>query len=138
MALPRSKDARLFYRCAFLRYDEARVLFKAGYSTGAIYLGGYGVECMLKALILTADTEWARRETLHTFKGGRAHDFEWLRAEYAARGGPKFPREVARHMVVINGWTTTLRYKPANAETATARRFLNAVNAVIRWADGRL
>src|SRR5687767_13061195 len=112
MGLPRSKDARLFYRCAFLRYDEARVLFKAGYPTGAVYLGGYGVECMLKALILASENEWARHETLKSFKGGRAHDFEWLRSEYINRGGARFPRETAQQMVLVNGWTTALRYKP--------------------------
>lgn len=50
MTIPSSSDARLFYRCAYLRFEEAQVLMRAGYTTGAVYLAGYSVECMLKAM----------------------------------------------------------------------------------------
>ena len=43
MAVPRTKEARLFYRCAKQRLVEARVLQKAFMPTGAVYLAGYSV-----------------------------------------------------------------------------------------------
>lgn len=55
MGVPKSKHARLFYRCALHRRDEAKILRKADpRTTGAVYLAGYSVECILKALILAA------------------------------------------------------------------------------------
>ena len=56
MAVPGSSDARLYYRCAFQRYEESQVLIEAGYTTGAVYLAGYGIECILKALVLNVST----------------------------------------------------------------------------------
>ena len=50
MAIPRSKESRLFYRCARQRFGEAEILLEAGHPTGAVYLAGYSIECMLKAL----------------------------------------------------------------------------------------
>jgi len=52
MGMPHSRDARLFCRSATQRFAEAQILRKADQTTGAVYLAGYGVECMLKALIL--------------------------------------------------------------------------------------
>ena len=53
MATPSSKESRLFYRCAKQRYEEAQILLEAGRPTGAVYLAGYGIECMLKALVIS-------------------------------------------------------------------------------------
>jgi hypothetical protein len=50
MAIPSSSDARLYYRCAFQRYEEADGLFRAEYATGAVYLAGYGIECIPESL----------------------------------------------------------------------------------------
>lgn len=53
MAVPRSKEARRFYRCAKQRLVEAQVLQNASMPTGAVYLAGYSVECILKALLFS-------------------------------------------------------------------------------------
>ncbi len=70
MAIPSSRDARLFYRCAFQRYEEAGVLLEAGYTTGAIYLAGYGIECILKSLVLMAVPADNQADVMKSF-GGR-------------------------------------------------------------------
>jgi len=36
------------------RFDDALLLLEMGRTTAAVYLAGYSVECMLKALILSA------------------------------------------------------------------------------------
>lgn len=82
MAIPASPDARLYYRCAFQRYEEAEVLFKAEFTTGAVYLAGYGIECILKALVLMAVPAGSRPDMLKSFRGNKAHEYEWLRSLY--------------------------------------------------------
>jgi HEPN domain-containing protein len=54
MGLPNSKAARQFWRSSKQRFDDAELLLKAGHTTGAVYLAGYGVECMLKALLVNS------------------------------------------------------------------------------------
>lgn len=138
MAVPSSSDARRFYRCAFQRYEEAKVLLEAGYGTGAVYLAGYGVECILKALILAATPVAGRGDVLKSFRGQRAHEFDWLRTKYLAAGGTRFPSDVARDFALVNDWSTDLRYSPGTVRAADAEGFLRAAVAIIRWADGRL
>ena len=47
------KEVRRFHRAAARRFEEAQFLLTRGnYTTAAVYLAGYAVECMLKALIL--------------------------------------------------------------------------------------
>jgi hypothetical protein len=138
MAIPSASDARLFYRCAFQRYDDAQVLLRAEHTTGAVYLAGYGVECILKALILMAVAPGDRSATLQSFRGGRAHDFEWLRTQYLTNGGARFPRDVNQYFTLVNDWSTDLRYTPRSVREGEADAFLIAAAAIIRWADGRL
>jgi HEPN domain-containing protein len=138
MATPASPDARLYYRCAFQRYEEAEVLFKAEYTTGAVYLAGYGIECILKALVLMTVPASFRLDTLKSFRGGKAHEYEWLRSLYLTNGGGRFPREITQHFTLVNDWSTDLRYTPRSVRDEEAEAFVASAVAIIRWADGRL
>ena len=138
MAVPSSSDARLFYRCAFQRYEEAEVLLKADYTTGAVYLAGYGVECILKALVLMAVSTRERPDVLKSFRGSKAHEYEWLRTLYLTHGGARLPREINQHFTLVNDWSTDLRYTPRTVRADDADAFLGATVSIIRWADGRI
>jgi hypothetical protein len=138
MAIPSSNDARVFYRCAFQRFEEAEVLNKAGKATGAVYLAGYGIECMLKALVLAAVSAGSRPAMLKSFRGGRGHDYEWLRSIYLMNGGDRFPRDVTQHFTLVNDWSTELRYVPRSMRDEDADAFLRSAAAIMSWADGRL
>lgn len=138
MAIPASSDARLYYRAAFLRYEEAEVLVKAGYTTGAVYLAGYGIECILKALVLMAVPAGTRPDMLKSFRGNRAHEYEWLRSLYLTNAGARFPPEITQHFTLVNDWSTDLRYTPRSVRADEADVFLASAAAIIRWADGRL
>lgn len=138
MAIPGASDARLYYRCAFQRYEEAEVLLNAGYTTGAVYLAGYGIECILKALVLMAVPASARPDKLKSFRGSKAHDYEWLRSEYLLNAGTRFPRDVTQHFTLVNDWSTDLRYTPRSVRADEAEAFLVSAVAIIRWADRRL
>jgi HEPN domain-containing protein len=138
MGKPSSADARLFHRCAIQRFEEAQVLFRAGYTTGAVYLAGYGIECILKALVLTAVPEKDRTTLLRTFRGAKAHEYDWLRILYRKKGGARFPPEINQHFTLVNDWSTDLRYSPKPVRAPEAEGFLKAAEAIIHWAKGRM
>jgi len=138
MGKPSSADARLFYRCAIRRFEEAQVLFKAEYTTGAVYLAGYGVECILKALLLTAVPANQRATLLQSFRGAKAHEYDWLRSLYLEKGGARFPREINKHFTLVNDWSTDLRYLPRQVGTADAESLLKATEAIMQWAQERM
>ena len=138
MSIPRSADARHFYRCAFERYREADVLLKANHPTGAVYLAGYAIECILKSLVLQASPDIRRKEWPTLFRGNRAHDFEWLRSLYFQRGGARYPDEIAKQFILVNDWSTELRYTSRTIPGNEANAFLKSVKGILSWAEGRL
>jgi HEPN domain-containing protein len=58
--LNREKQIRLFERAAEQRLAAAELLFEHGFDLGAVYPGGYAVECSLKTLIL----RWTARHDI--------------------------------------------------------------------------
>jgi hypothetical protein len=138
VAIPRDKEIRRFYRSAQERLDEAELLFAGHRWTGAVYLAGYCIECMLKVLVLSAAPKKERVAIIASFKGAKAHDFLWLKAEYLKLGGSRFPGDVSRAFAYANMWTTSLRYQPGAAKPNEAKRFLDATRTIMKWADGRV
>ena len=138
MTSPRQKDAKLFYRCAFQRLGDAQILLKEEHITGAVYLAGYGIECILKALILSVVSPGQLASVLNNFRGQRAHSYEWLREEYYNNKGARFPREVNQHFTfAARYWPSNLRYQPGTLNLGDAEDFIAAVIAIIAWAEGR-
>ena len=138
MALPGFAQARDYHRCAKQRYEEAELLARNAKTTGAVYLAGYGVECMLKALVLTAAPPVRRADVLRSFRGGKAHDFEWLRSLYIGYGGARFPRGIARSFSLVSDWSTDLRYSPRSLRASESDAFMRSAWVIVHWADGRL
>lgn len=89
MATPQSsgnsREVRRFQRAAQQRLAEAQFLLEHNYTTAAVYLGGYAVECALKALILSSEPVTKHRDTLLSFRGTRGHSFDWLIRKLAHR-----------------------------------------------------
>jgi HEPN domain-containing protein len=138
MAVPKSADARLYYRAAKQRYDDAEWLLEGNRTTAAVYLAGYTIECILKALLLANVATGLRDETLAEFRGSRAHNIEWLGAMYRRHVGVGVPREITQVLSRIASWSTDLRYAAGTLERREATDFLAAVVAFAKWADGRM
>ena len=138
MAAPADPAARLFRRAAAARRTEADVLSAAGHGTGAVYLAGYAVECVMKALLLSATPRAERAAVAASFKGAAGHDLDRLRERYNLAGGAWLPRDVADAYNGVTRWGTDLRYSPADTPPQKAAEFLRDVDAICRWADGRL
>ncbi len=114
MGVPSSIEARRFYRCAIQRFEEAQILLRSERTTGAVYLAGYGIECILKSLLLSVLAPNRAKSVLQSFRGHRAHDYEWLRQEYFDNQGPDFPRAINMHFTLVSDWSTELRYTAGN------------------------
>jgi len=113
-------------------------LLSGGRTTGAIYLAGYAVECILKAMILAITSTKKLPAMIELFRGSKAHDYEWLKAKYFDNGGAPFPARFAGCFILVNNWSTDLRYKPGTAELREAEGFLDAVREILELAEGRL
>jgi hypothetical protein len=139
MGLPEAREARNFYRAGKPRFEDARLLLEsAERTTGAIYLAGYGVECLLKALILSVTPANRRATIADNFRGARAHNYDWLKGRYFAQGGPPFPSHISKLFSLVETWDTEWRYNPGTAPPREAQKFLQATEEIILWADGRL
>jgi HEPN domain-containing protein len=138
MPLPRPREARGYYRAAKQRYDDAVLLLAAGRTTGAVYLAGYTVECMLKALVLAGVAARLRQELLGLFRGSRGHDIEWLGTLYRRHVNSTIPVAVTRRLYRVTAWSTDLRYVGSVVRRSEAREFMAAVDAIAAWADGRM
>jgi len=92
----------------------------------------------MKAMVLSALAPTARAEMLRSFRGARAHDYEWLRTQYLQNGGARFPREITAAFTLVSDWSTDIRYLPRTLKADEAEGFLTAAENIIRWADGRI
>jgi hypothetical protein len=137
MALPKFTEAQVYYRSAKQRLEDALVLERADRLTGAVYLGGYGIECILKAMILDILATRPRRAMLKEFRGGRAHSYDWLREQYVSKSGSRFPLEIHRDFLLAADWSTEYRYFSGSTSPGDAGAFLRAAQRIVRWADGR-
>ena len=139
--MPRDKDAKRFYRAAGQRLEDAAVLLDAARTLAAVYLSGYCVECMLKALILTQAGKDKKQEVLDSFRGSGAHNFDRLMAAYERYGGPrpsKKDKELTGAFLLVGSWDTDMRYESGTMLVDEGEEFLAAVRRIAAWADGRL
>ena len=135
--MPSDINAHRYYRVAFQRYEDGILLSDISRPRAAIYLTGYAVECILKALLLTSTPAGERAEVLATFRGAIAHNIDWLREQLVRRIG-HLPVGEARHVSLVSSWSTDLRYEPGPGDPDDAKAFLAAADSILKWADGRM
>jgi len=140
MAVPKAVEARRFYHVAHQRLEDARLLLsKLQRAPAAIYLAGYAVECILKAMILTNTPVAKHRAMLSDeFRGSRAHSIVWLRERLRDTGAAAFPLEISRDLTFVSTWSVDLRYTPGVGDLEDAEQFVLAVERILMFADGRL
>src|SRR5262249_37257887 len=146
----RNKTIRKFQKAADQRFTTAEFLLENEYHRDAMYLGGYVVECSLKALILkwSPVTEFEETLSLLTEVGAKGHDFEYLKAQLKRRKfgfpltGPAegmppdsalFPADVRRSLTRVSTWDTSQRYEVSLVRFKEADEFVTAVKTVRDW-----
>lgn len=142
MGTPTDIDARKFARVAKQRLEEAKTIQqKAQLPAAAEYLGGYAVECALKALLIVVTPRSERprpgEATIDWLKNDFGHDLEELRRGLV-RQRTLMPSFVAREFAFVATWDPQLRYEPGPGDPDRTERFLSAASAVLKWADERM
>ena len=140
MGMPKSKEARLFYRAAEQRFTDAQFIFRKGdRTTAAVYLAGYAVECFLKALILS-QLPGRDAEMLKQFRGGKAHDYDWFETSYiGSRAAPsRVDRRSLRSVVVIGGPKCGINPGTVDPDDDAEDVLDGRRSHSGTWADGRL
>ena len=77
----------------FQRYEDAQILLRADRTTGAVYLAGYGIKCILKALVLSAVAPAAHGPDAQLLSRGEGTRLRMAAAQYLENGGARFPRK---------------------------------------------
>ncbi len=137
MAMSHDVNARRYYRVAYQRYEDGAALLEISRPRAAIYLTGYAVECILKALLLMSTPAGERWDMLATFRGAVAHNIDWLRERLIQRIG-RLPVVENRHVSLVSSGSTDLRYEPGPGNPEDAEAFLTAAQSVLAWANGRM
>jgi hypothetical protein len=120
---------RDFLKVAAQRLTTAETLLRAKLTLDAQYLGGYTVECSLKALILHRAPDPDKPELQKRLTSGAAmHRPDVLFGELRLLG-IALPLDIAKRMRRFD-WTTDLRYETGRRDTGETIAFLKTAKAI--------
>jgi hypothetical protein len=129
--------SRDFQRAAAQRLTTAETLLREKLTLDAQYLGGYTVECSLKALILELTPETDKADKLKEITAGaKMHRPDILLGELRNLG-VALPLVLAKRMRRFD-WTTDLRYETGRRDTGETTAFLTTAKAIYDWVEGQL
>jgi hypothetical protein len=127
--------ARDFLKVSLQRLTGAEeIMDKLRLTLEAQYIGGYSVECSLKALILQT-TPVGDQFVMHTklTHGATYHKPEHLLPLLKA-GGIVLTPQLAKRMRRFD-WTTAMRYEIGRKDTGETNALLNTARAVYEWVE---
>lgn len=132
-------DPQKFFRVATQRFAEAQFLFEGGRYAASIYIGGYSIECGLKALILATVPKNRQEEMAASFRGSGWHNFIRLVDAYIEGGGPRPPLAITKDLTYVHDeWSVELRYLAGEKPFRDAQRFVLSTDRILAWIKGRL
>jgi HEPN domain-containing protein len=135
--VPGILTSRDFQRAAEQRFTTAEFLLVSTITLDALYLAGYSVECILKALIMHLTPAAHREETFVRLKSGaKMHYPEHLKEELKNLGCP-IPTDLVKRFRRFE-WSTNLRYESGRRPSGEVRGYLKVAAATIRWAKGEM
>jgi hypothetical protein len=130
-------SSRDFQRAAAQRLTTAETLLRGKLTLDAQYIGGYTVECSLKALILERTPAADKPEMLRRLtSGARMHRADVLLGELRNLG-VALPLDLARRMRRFD-WTTDLRYETGRRDTGETSALLRTAKLIHDWVESQL
>jgi HEPN domain-containing protein len=128
---------RDFLKVAFQRLTTAETLLREKLTLDAQYLGGYTVECSLKAMILHQTPDPDKPEKLKRLtSGAKMHRPDVLLGELRVFG-VALPLEIAKRMRRFD-WTTDLRYETGRRDTGETIALLKTAKTIYDWVEGQV
>ena len=103
----------------------------------AQYIGGYSVECSLKALILEKTTELDRPAVLTLLTHGATFHRAEVLLDRLRERGVFLTVEMAKRMRRFD-WTTALRYETGRKDTGETNGLLRTARAIYDWVEGQM
>ena len=127
--------SRDFQRAAAQRLTAADTLLREKITLDAQYVGGYTVECSLKALILHLTPQPDKADKLKEISAGaKMHRPDILLGELR-KLGVELPLDLAKRMRRFE-WTTDLRYETGRRDTGETTAFLTTAKKIYDWVEG--
>lgn len=129
--------SRDFLKAAAQRLTTAETLLRQKLTLDAQYVGGYAVECSLKALIVHKTPDPEKADALKRITTGAAmHRSDVLLGELRDLG-VSLPIEIAKRMRRFD-WTTGLRYESGHRDTGETKGLLKTATAVYNWVKDQM
>jgi HEPN domain-containing protein len=115
-------------------FSDVQLLYRNGRYAAALYLGGFVIECLLKAALWNRRFEGRIRSILYG-----SHDLERLlglnaelRQAYLAA-----PARLRESFSELSAWTVRVRYNPRRPSAADAEAFVGRLREVRAWLRQR-
>jgi hypothetical protein len=103
----------------------------------AQYVGGYAVECALKALILQNTPLADRPQTLEQLTHGAAYHRPEVLLDRLRERGIVLTVDLAKRMRRFD-WTTYLRYETGRKDTGETNGLLRTARAIYNWVEDQI
>ncbi len=103
----------------------------------AQYIGGYSVECSLKALILEKTVDPDRPDMLGQLTHGATYHRPEVLLDRLRERGVRLTVELAKRMRRFD-WTTDLRYETGRKDTGETNGLLRTARAIYEWVEGQI
>jgi hypothetical protein len=130
-------SSRDFQKAATQRFTTAETLLREKLNLDAQYIGGYTIECTLKALIMERTLDPDKPDKLRRITSGASmHRPEVLLSELRSLGAT-LPAALTKRMRRFD-WNTDLRYETGRRDTGETIAFLNTAKAIYDWVEGQL
>ena len=129
------------------RLEDAKALLNASRWRGAMYIGGYAVECLLKTKLMqiydcqnlrALDDVLRQRSLLPAHGTVFTHQLEDLLKLAPGYNRLRQNRDVWHMFHEINLWTPQWRYTAKRSTRQEATRFLTFIENVMRWIETNL
>jgi hypothetical protein len=121
------KTGRDFQKAAAQRFTTAEFLLGHKYTLDAEYLGGYTIECSLKALILEKTPVADRQARLKEICAGAKNHRPEVLLGVLRDLGLQLPLALAKRYRRL-AWSTDLRYETGHRDTGETRAFLKTAS----------
>ena len=129
---------RDFLKVALQRLTGAEeIMDKLRLTLEAQYIGGYSVECSLKALILEITPDADRPAMLSRLTHGATYHKPEHLLPLLKDGGIVLTPELAKRMRRFD-WTTGFRYEIGRKDTGETNGLLNTARAIYEWAEPQI
>lgn len=129
--------SRDFQKVVAQRLTTAEVLLREKLTLDAQYLGGYAVECSLKALILARTPDPDKPDKLKQISSGAKMHRPEVLLEELKQLGIGLSSQLAKRMRRFD-WTTDLRYETGRRDSGETIAFRKTPKAIYDWVEIQL